>query len=201
MCCGVQKRTAYTNCEDVQTVTYPLHIEQFVLVWGCLHWSVQHAQTNVSCDIWNTEIFFIDDHKCYWVWRGVSCVFFTHTRTHTHQVPAPNCTALSLAILCCVITAVTNIILFFANFLAYCKMVDVQFEHCWLCNYNGDPHVALFWKSWSADYAFVPCCSCHILCHFFALLASPANLDCPVAVVKCLPSLFLMPFQSPSWSS
>lgn len=144
MCCGVQKRTAYTNCEDVQTVTYPLHIEQFVLVWGCLHWSVQHAQTNVSCDIWNTEIFFIDDHKCYWVWRGVSCVFFTHTRTHTHQVPAPNCTALSLAILCCVITAVTNIILFFANFLAYCKMVDVQFEHCWLCNYNGDPHVALF---------------------------------------------------------
>lgn len=201
MCCGVQKRTAYTNCEDVQTVTYPLHIEQFVLVWGCLHWSVQHAQTNVSCDIWNTEIFFIDDHKCYWVWRGVSCVFFTHTRTHTHQVPAPNCTALSLAILCCVITAVTNIILFFANFLAYCKMVDVQFEHCWLCNYNGDPHVALFWKSWSADYAFVPCCSCHILCHFFALLASPANLDCPVAVAKCLPSLFLMPFQSPSWSS
>lgn len=201
MCCGVQKRTAYTNCEDVQTVTYPLHIEQFVLVWGCLHWSVQHAQTNVSCDIWNTEIFFIGDHKCYWVWRGVSCVFFTHTRTHTHQVPAPNCTALSLAILCCVITAVTNIILFFANFLAYCKMVDVQFEHCWLCNYNGDPHVALFWKSWSADYAFVPCCSCHILCHFFALLASPANLDCPVAVVKCVPSLFLMPFKSPSWSS
>lgn len=201
MCCGVQKRTAYTNCEDVQTVTYPLHIEQFVLVWGCLHWSVQHAQTNVSCDIWNTEIFFIDDHKCYWVWRGVSCVFFTHTRTHTHQVPVPNCTALSLAILCCVITAVTNIILFFANFLAYCKMVDVQFEHCWLCNYNGDPHVALFWKSWSADYAFVPCCSCHILCHFFALLASPANLDCPVAVVKCVPSLFLMPFKSPSWSS
>lgn len=113
MCCGVQKRTAYTNCEDVQTVTYPLHIEQFVLVWGCLHWSVQHAQTNVSCDIWNTEIFFIDDHKCYWVWRGVSCVFFTHTRTHTHQVPVPNCTALSLAILCCVITAVTIILFYF----------------------------------------------------------------------------------------
>lgn len=51
----------------------------------------------------------------------------------------------------------------------------------------------------SADYrTYVPCRSCHILCHFFALL--PANLDRLVVVIKCVMSRFLIPLQSSNWS-
>lgn len=52
-----------------------------------------------------------------------------------------------------------------------------------------------FWRGGSADYrAFVPCRSCHILCHFLALL--PANLDHLVVIIKCDLSRFLTPLQS-----
>lgn len=71
--------------------------------------------------------------------RDASCVFCTHI----HWVPVPDRTALSWAIFCCV-TKVTNVVLSFATFLAYCKITDLQFKHCRLCNWNSGLHIALF---------------------------------------------------------
>lgn len=171
-------------------------ISSSLLLFGDVFTEVSSTLKQMLVVIYKTQRYFYRwPQMLLSMKRCLMCLLYTHT----HRVPAPNCTAPSLAIFCCVITTVTNIILFFTTFMAYCKMADVQFKHYWLCN-NGDLHVALFLGGWVCWLRFCALLLLsHILCHLFALLASPANLDCPVVVVICVPSLFLMPFQSLSW--